>query len=83
MHVGKWTKNDDSDITSFGQSYEIMQELNAEIATKNTMFSKPSFQWSRDANKDPFIIKDPLVEYFPKLLTMLEADAKIIKVNTI
>ena len=83
MHVGKWTKNDDSDITSFGQSYEIMQELNAEIATKTTQFIKPEFKWSRDANKDPFIIKDPLVEYFPKLLTMLECDAKIIKVNNV
>jgi len=82
MHAGKWTKNDDSDIKSFEQSFEIMQELNAEIATKNTMYRKPSFQWSRH-QADPYIITDPLVEYFPQLLTMLEADAKIIKVNTI
>jgi hypothetical protein len=80
MHIGHWTKNDDSDITSFIQSNAIARLLNAGIQNKIKLSTVNNF---RRYNSETGTIKDPTTEYFPNLLTMLKHDAEIVKVNTV
>ena len=80
MHIGHWTKNDDSDIQSFIQSNAIAGLLNADIQNKIKLSTVNNF---RKHNSESNTIKDPTTEYFSNLLTMLKHDAEIVKVNTV
>jgi hypothetical protein len=65
-----WTKDDGTDVLSFGKAFEIIKELN------NEMDQKPKNVIEQIQYGQGNSIKDPVVEYFPNLIKMLEENLK-------